>query len=1092
MPSVKLYLFGSPRIEVDDQSIELSLRKGHGLLAYLAVTAQPHSRDALATLFWPESNQKRARTNLRQMLYSVGQQVGNWFLNATPETVSLEPTLDIWVDVQVFEQLAHEGLSQPAQVESLLAAVNLYTSDFMAGFNLDDCPEYDEWQFFRRVELEKILAQALQRLADHGEERKEYEEAVPYIRRWVALDPLHEPAQRRLIEIYALAGQPTVAIRQYHECLRILDAELGVPPEAETTALFDAIRTRKFPVIPSEQAESKLVGGIPPAKRNAYPESNLPIQTTPFIGRTKECRDVVRRITDPACRLLTLMGPGGIGKTRLAIEIAQTLIERPDDANIFRDGVYFASLQPVENPADIVSALTDAIGLHLHNDVPAKQQLINYLQGRKLLLLLDNFEHLLTGVELIIELLTQASSVKFLVTSREVLKVRDEWFHPITGLPFPDPQETSVELVDRYESVQLFVRIAERTQVDFSLERDREHVVRICQLVEGMPLAIELAASWLHIFSCAQIAEEIARNIDILTVQYRDIPERHRSMRAVLEQTWQLLSTPNKEILMRLSVCRGGFQQEAAAAIADATLPSLANLIDRSVISSTTENRFYMHELLRHFAAEELNQTDKLLHVDASRRHCEFYLKQISTLESALAGSEQVAAIEAFGKEFDNVQAAWQWAISHGALHLIEQSINSLYYYYWFRRGREGVNVFAEALQKLQKQMPEADAESLGSVEINLLRKLGLFHYTYASDYATARHYLDASLKIARRFNRPIDEANSLNALGTLAGWQGKLVEAREQLEESLRLARSEDNQATMADSLQQLAQFANSAGDYAKAQNLAEESLNLCRRLQRHDWSAYALSYLGATAFYMGNYNKASRYYHESHSIFTDLDHRRGLAGTFAGLGRMAWQRDGKQVSQARDYFAKGLTIAREQNSPFHATNLLADLAQVECDQGNYAQAYDYGIEGLQLSEELGLQIAVVQNLYALASIDTAKGMYTDAKGYLTRALKLTADNDLFPYSMMGLYRFANLLYLENRGSGLAVHNGANVQTRITQLLTIVVHHRTTWHLYRQKANQLRQQLDMIRPDALPQKPNSMPTDLSLRKMVMEITGID
>lgn len=280
MPQLKFYLFGTPRIEIDRQQREISLRKALALLTYLAIMGQSRSRDELATLFWPEAEKRTARTSLRRTIYDIGRRLDPRLIVATSKEIDFDPTMELWIDVTLFRQYAAEGLRKPAQIERLLAAHALYTDDFMAGFNLEDCPAFDEWQFFQREELRQTFAQVLVRLVDQYVDREEHEEALPHARRWLTLDPLHEPAHRRLMELYTLADQQAMALRQYEECIRILNEELGVPPEAETTALFEAIRTRqprkKHKIVGQKRAKTQ------PPPHPATPSSSHPL----IISRT--------------------------------------------------------------------------------------------------------------------------------------------------------------------------------------------------------------------------------------------------------------------------------------------------------------------------------------------------------------------------------------------------------------------------------------------------------------------------------------------------------------------------------------------------------------------------------------------------------------------------------------------------------------------------------------------------------------------------------------------------------------------------------------------------------------------------------------
>ncbi|MBI1877997.1 MAG: XRE family transcriptional regulator [Chloroflexi bacterium] len=328
---------------------------------------------------------------------------------------------------------------------------------------------------------------------------------------------------------------------------------------------------------------------------------HLPSPATPFIGREKELADITRRLKDPTCRLLALIGPGGIGKTRLAIRAAQHLVDAQPTELIFVHGIIFVPLTPVSSLGGLVAAIAEAANFTFYSNVPPQQQLLDYLREKEMLLVLDNFEQLLTppegedasGVDLLAEILAVAPAVKLLVTSRETLNLQEAWFHPIAGLAFPEllpapSAERTVAEVEAYDAVRLFVQSARRAQVGFSLAAEQKSVVRICRLVEGMPLGIELAAAWLKTLACDQIAHEIERSLDILSTRLQNMPERHRSMRAVFEHSWRLLVEAEQAVLQRLSVFRGGFQYQAAESVADASLMTLAALVEKSLLQVTS------------------------------------------------------------------------------------------------------------------------------------------------------------------------------------------------------------------------------------------------------------------------------------------------------------------------------------------------------------------------------------------------------------------------------------------------------------------------------------------------------------------------
>lgn len=370
-------------------------------------------------------------------------------------------------------------------------------------------------------------------------------------------------------------------------------------------------------------------------------------------------------LVDPACRLLTLVGPGGVGKTRLAIQAAATLTEN------FPQGIYFAPLQGIHTGEFLVSALAEAVNFALSGHQKPLTQVLNYLSNKSILLLLDNFAQLVDqgGPPTLIEILAAAPDIKLLVTSREVLSLQEEWLYPVQGLPVPDTVETGKLKPDG--AVHLFIARARQVQPDFSAADQPAAVLRICRLVEGMPLALELTASWTRTLSCQAIAAEIQRSIDFLVTPLRNVPDRHRSMAAVFHHSWQLLSGAEQEVFKRLSVFRGGFQREAAEQVAGATLASLAALVDKSMLRREANDRYQIHELLRQYAQEQLEAQPEAV-AQTHQAHCAYYAGFLYQRSEAIESGDQQGAVADIEAELENVRAAWQWATAHTQLSAIQ------------------------------------------------------------------------------------------------------------------------------------------------------------------------------------------------------------------------------------------------------------------------------------------------------------------------------------------------------------------------------------------------------------------------------------
>ena len=740
MVMLKIYLFGVPRFEREAENIGVSRRKAVALLAYLAGTAQPHSRDELATLLWPENDQSGARANLRRELSRLKSTLGSQFLIIDREQASINPAAEMQLDVRNFqEKIAwnqNHGCDPQricAECQTILTqAVALYTGDFMAGFSLPDSPTFDDWQFFQSESLRQSLGEALQKLVAWHRDHGEYERGIEQARRWLALDNLHEPAHVQLMQLYAWAGQQSAAIRQYQECVRLLDEELGLEPDEETKALYETIKTRQLsppPVITPDRLRSNsfvdlssvnkldrdesrtgqpVNGQIPvlPEEGSDYPAvaveavkdqvvRNLPSQTTRLVGRKEELAEITHLLlSEPDCRLLTLIGPGGSGKTRLAVQAAALLAEQTDTA--FPDGVRFVPLAPLSEAASIETALAKAIGFSFYaGQEQRRQQLLDHLQRKHLLLLLDNFEHLLEeeSVQLISAILTTAPGVKLLITSRSSLNARGEHLFPVEGLRTPPentliPRTSSPEDFKSYDAIQLFHQSAMRILPGFEIDAGNlADIIHICQVVQGMPLAIELAATWLEVLTPAEIATEIECSLDFLETDWYDIPQRQRSLRAVFDSSWKLLTEQECGALEILTIFKAGFTWQAVQAVTGAPLKTLLALAHKSWLKRDRDGRFQIHELLRQYATEKL-QSNPNNWQRARERHSNYYAAFLNKQFQVMKGHQQKQAFNLVATEFQNIHLAWHWLVERGQLNTVVHKMLPALFLYCEARGK--------------------------------------------------------------------------------------------------------------------------------------------------------------------------------------------------------------------------------------------------------------------------------------------------------------------------------------------------------------------------------------------------------------------
>ena len=1166
MSGLLVWLLGPPRIDYEGTAIEVGRRKAVALLVYLVMTRQNHHRDELATLFWPASSQSRARGNLRRVLSDLNQALDASCLDGAGETVGLKQDIELWLDIDHFrDRLAacHSHNHPPAEVCSaclslLTEAAALYRHDFLAGFTLRNSPEFDEWQFYQAERLRQELAAALERLVRGHSVQGAYETAIGYAQRWLALDPLHEPVQRWLMQLYAHTGQRAKALRQYAECERLLKEELGLPPEEETLQLYQTIKEErslspplgpvtpsrrkpisqkraspvgprpgryrrerkvgeggmgevwlatdtlldrpvavKYPLVASpvsgerllqearllarlnhpnittlydffidqderrfylvmefvegkslatiikesdrlpleicleiaqgllralsyahqqgiihrditpgnvliaddvkltdfglanlaallkrgtgfmagtpaymapEQIEGRptdgradlyslgvllfelLSGGqlpfaftdedellaahlhappprlnqvvpdLPPAleqiilrlmakepagrypsaeavlealgfydgqveakqpgvaekREPGPPRHNLPVPSTPFIGREADLAEVIERLQAADCRLLTLIGPGGSGKTRLAREAAATQLDH------YPHGVYFVRLAPLQSVAAMVPTVAEACGFSFYEGEQPRQQLLDYLRQKEMLLILDNFEHLLDGVSLITDILETAPGLKVLTTSRIRLNLQNEHLFPVTGMDFPDwgtpaDADRSEEAI-RYSAIKLFMDSVRRTQPSFEpTTKDLTDVVQICRSVQGLPLGIELAAGWAELLTPAEIATEIDHSLDFLETDLQDVPERQRSMRAVFDHSWRLLTTQERAVFQTLSVFRGGFTREAAQQVTGASLRQLMALANKSLLQRTSTGRYELHELLRQYAVEKLKTSEE---VDAARNaHSVYYAEFLHQREADLTGRRQLEALDEIEVDFENVRAAWNWALKQKNYTAIGQSMGGLS---WFCAYRSRDQEYKELFQQAREQLaPDPDEEP----HLVWGRILG-------AEYFISREVdsVERALAIAQKHNNRRLLAVCLRILGEIAFNAGDQAKALSLYEESLAHFRDLDHSFFIAEGLYEIAETYRLLGQPEEAIKFARQSLAMSREIGDKYWAGQSLVNTGVIALYTGNYTEAEGHLREANTIARELGYRKGIAESNVVLGKLAF----------------------------------------------------------------------------------------------------------------------------------------------------------------------------------------------------------
>ena len=752
---------------------------------------------------------------------------------------------------------------------------------------------------------------------------------------------------------------------------------------SRTSAEGEAAAVNQLPASPPVSPAPSLPVSLSPSP--PVVPHNLPGQRTPFIGREAELADITRLLVEEDdCGLLTLIGPGGMGKTRLALKAAEQIVAMPVQQQRFTDGIFFVSLENVGDANGLISAIISAIvaesGFPLHSDAPLLEQLLHFLHSKVMLLVLDNFEHLITHAELCSTLLAAAPQLKILVTSREALTLQEAWFYPLIGLSFPQtPAEQ--EAPEEYDAVRLFVQCARRTQPAFVFATERAAVLHICTLVEGMPLGIELAAAWLKVMTCEQIAQEVTRGLDFLTSRYQNLPSRHRSMRVVMEHSWQLLTAEEQEAIARLAVFRGKFRQEAATQITGASLFTLVTLVEKALLRVTNDGFYQLHELTRQFAEE---QRSHLARAALSDAHATFYACLLDQQRPHLYTSAIRQVWMAVGGELDNIRHAWQWLIKAAGAGradlplpiLLRQMAEVLTAYHLFHSlWLPGQALFDQACQVLETAgWANSNDAQLGQASrqttlVHLQILTGMFHFEMGN-YRVSLALAEQTLAACRAAGVEGDLLLALLLYGRTQMRRGAHSEAVAALQAVFDLGTRLGLRHHCAEALISLGMDASNEGRYGEAQTYLRQALALCQALGYRPWAARALTNLGTTFSRQSDYQQALPYYEQALAIAQEEGDQTMIMINTSNIGGV--QRGYGQYQLSIDYYQSSLAMARNMREErWIAANLngiaitYLEMNELAATERALHQALTAGQQSESTPDTLG-SIAIWGHLFA------------------------------------------------------------------------------------------------------------------------------
>jgi predicted ATPase/DNA-binding SARP family transcriptional activator len=925
-----LSLFGAPTIGRGESLRALEFERRTELLVYLALKRTWVGRAELATLLWPELGSTLAYTNLRKALHRLQSLPGAESLEVQTGALRFEAR----TDVHSFEVALKE--------QRVADALALYRGDLLTDFDDDGNEAWTGWLAFERDRLHAAWrAAVLQRLAGDVDSA----EAIALAARLLEADPLDEAALRLYIDWLARAGQSTRARQAYREFVARLRDELGLEPGTETKALNESIGT----------GTSALAVTSPTLRT---PEDG-------FVGRTVEMRRIAALLSDNECRLLCMTGPGGVGKTRLARHALDEL------APGYADGAAFVPLDDLVSPHEVGARIAKELEIDLKGRAEPIEQVIEALRSKKMLLVLDNFEQLVDGARLLEPLLSRCPGVKLIVTSRVRLALPMEWLLPLEGLPCPEDED--LDRIEAFDAARLFVRAARRVNPELVATAEASAIVDICRQVEGLPLALELAASWTRVLSCDAIAAELRQGTELLHAVDAAQPARHASMEVVFDHSWRLLSEVERSALARLSVFSGSFSPEAARAVAGARLPVLAALADKSLLIKD-QSRLHLHPLVQQMALERLLESKA--NIEAETAHAAYFHRLLDQLRSNAASGDR-AALNRIDEEFENCRRAWTWSIEQGQADALARSSRPLLDYCDYRgRCDEGLALLRQAIE----------APIAGDTTLQALLLSRAAHLEYRLDrYTEAEAHAQQVMATTHRSRDRDARLQALNVLATCAYRLGRWEDARHYFKQRLELASAEEHPHSLAVTLDHLALVEKRFGHYDEALRLSLQSLEQHRRLGDSAGEALCLNNLGSLEVEMNETDAAAAHLREGLAICE----RDGLISTrsfiFSNLADAAFKSD--DMAAAESHANQAIAIATAVGNRSVTAGMRNLLAMIALRRGDADSARSAVAEALTLAIEIASPAMMLEPVIQFAELLKAQGESSGARRVLAIA---------------------------------------------------------------------------------------------------------
>lgn len=1082
---LNIYTFGGLTLQYGGQIVTgLASRKMEALMLYLVYTGHPHTREQLADLFWSDAPLEQGLGNLRVMLTRL-RKVFPEHLTISRQTVGIASGADVLCDARLVRQTLETALARwrnstrllPDEVARMEQMLMLYKGQFLEGVSMRGADNFDNWIDSERQRLTTLMSEGGNALISLYQHQQDYAKVLRVARHLLHIDPLQESIHLHLIETYWQLDQRAQALAQYDELAALLRRELAVEPSLKVQTLIERIRQ-------SETPKQKPVN-------QAIVLPNLP---SAFIGRTREKTEIIDLLSQPNCQLLTLLGIGGAGKTRLAIAAAQA----SGESGLFPDGVYFVSLESADSPNFIVSAIASA--MHLASfAIQTTAQLKNYLAKRQVLLVLDNFEHLLEHSLLLTDLLATAQGLKLLITSRERLNLQEEWVYDVNGLECPDTLDT----LDSSDAMRFLISTSRQVGVRLSLTLDGNALLRLCHLVDGLPLALEMSAALLRDTSPESLIQKIGTDLDTLHSSLRNIPARQRSLRALFDHAWERLTESDRLILAQLTVFQGSFTPEAIKIVTGAQESALSRLRDKALLQAAEGHRYTLHPVIRQYAAEAL-ATQPIQAKQSADSHAAYYTSLLIAQNSQLHTLNFLSACDVLLPDEENILSALSWYARTSQVTPLQAALPPLEQWLMLTNKYVYADSFMDTLITLLPNTPETrvlhawilthgmrfkqaarkletrhelvesaltDFATSGEIrgQAYLLRLIASQTSSQAGQTQEAWETIEKSLQFYIQSDDTDGYAAALLIKGSIASIMGHYQESSTVLNHALSI--ETQNPLILPDVYWQLGMNEFYRERFEESLIYYEQSLEIDRTYKLEGHYAKVLIIYGTSLMCIKRFDEAEQAFRQALTFYQDIGHLAYTASCHERMGELLIRRG--DIYESQKYYEKAVALYRSANITYGVIDVLTNFGNM-CltEQVLLVEGQTALLDSLSMSRQLQYTRRVIQNLRMLAHIAYLLGEFEQISAYLVESVKmgLNANN---------LREVTEAFYV------LALYGQTTGMMNITrQAAALIFHHPATTEITREYAKTILQNIG----DSLSVIPED-PQLLALIEIVMALS---